>query len=428
MKLETAKGVRDFGPEQKILRNKIVENLTQVFELYGFSPFETPIIERAEVLTAKGGAGEESDVIKETFQLTDRGERKLGLRFELTLSLARYIGMTPDLKMPFKRYELGPVFRDGPIKLGRYRQFWQCDVDAIGSKDMMADAEIIMLALDCFKKLGLDAYLEVNNRKLMRGILEYAGISKKQANSVIITIDKLEKFGKAEVVKELKQKGVKPEQIDLLFKAFGLTGTNLEKLERLSKLIDNEIGKQGLFELQEIFSYVDTNQLVLNLSLARGLAYYTGPVFEGFMRNSKVKSSICGGGRYDNMIGSLLGKEEIPAVGISFGLDVIGEIVKPIAEKTVADIYIIPIRTAKQAMKICQKLRSNNIKADIDIGSRGISKNLAYANVLKIPYVLFIGEQELLQKKVKLRDMSSGKENLMGVDELITMLKGVFNP
>lgn len=426
MKLETAKGVRDFSPEDKILRNNIVEKLKKVFERYGFNPLETPIIERFDVLSAKGGAGSESDAMKETFQLTDQGKRKLGLRFELTLSFARFIGMNPNIKMPFKRYEFGPVFRDGPIKLGRYRQFWQCDVDIVGSKNMIADAEIIMLALDCFKELSLDACLQINSRKLLKGIIEYAGI-KEKADSVIIAVDKLEKYGKEEVKKELKEKGINENSIKKLFNALSLKGNNKEKINKLKKLIENETGKQGIKELEEILSYVNNKNIIFNPALARGLGYYTGTIFEGYLRKSKITSSICGGGRFDNMIGMLLETaQEYPAVGISFGLDVIADALKLKQKgeiKTITQIYIIPIKEAKKAFEILSKLRKNKIKADMDLMEKGISKNLDYANSLGIPYVLFVGEKELKQKKVKLRDMKSGKEQMLSIDKLINLLK-----
>ena len=180
MKLDTAKGVRDFPPQEKIIRQQIIDSLKSVFERYGYSPLETPIIERYEVLSAKFAAGQESDALKETFKFEDQGRRKLGLRFDLTVPLSRFVGMNPKTKMPFKRYEIGRTYRDGPIKLGRYREFWQCDVDVVGCKDVLADAEIIKLSLDVFKELGFDAYIELNNRKLLNGILEYAKVPKQK--------------------------------------------------------------------------------------------------------------------------------------------------------------------------------------------------------------------------------------------------------
>src|SRR3989344_2766627 len=204
MKPETAKGVRDIPPEEKIIKNQVLSAIREIFELYGFAPLETPLIERYETLAAKGSAGEESDVLKEIFKFTDQGERKLGLRFDLTVPLARYMSMNPNLKLPFKRYELGPVFRDGPIKLGRYREFWQVDVDIIGTKSMLADAEIIA-------------------RKLLNGLLEQADIKSKE--EAIIAIDKLSKIGKEGVTTELSKRGYTKKQITSLFSLIQETST-----------------------------------------------------------------------------------------------------------------------------------------------------------------------------------------------------------
>ncbi len=430
MELELAKGVRDFPPEEKIVRNEVVDKLKAVFEKYGYSPFETPIIERLDVLSAKGGAGEEADATKETFKLTDQGGRKLGLRFELTLSFSRFIGMNPTIKMPFKRYELGPVFRDGPIKLGRYRQFWQCDVDVVGTDNMLADAELVMLTMGCFNALGLDSYLQINDRKILRGFIEFAGIDAGKADSVIVSVDKLDKFGKDEVIKELESKGIESGQIIKLLNAMNVLGTNEEKLKMLKSVIKNEIGQQGLKEVEDILSYLSAEQkkkVVFNPSLARGLGYYTGPIFEGYLKGSKITSSICGGGRYDKMIGQLLGSgKEYPAVGISFGLDVITDAIKlekKEEKKTVTQVYVIPIGTPKESMAIAQKLRDKGIKVDINISGKGISKNLDYANSLGIPYVIFIGSDELKLKKVKLRDMKTGKEEMISIEAVIKKIK-----
>lgn len=420
MNLQNARGTRDFPPEDKILRNKVVDRLKEVFERYGYSPLETPLIERYDVLCAKCGAGEESDAMKETFQLSDQGNRKLGLRFDLTLPFSRFIGMNPTMKMPFKRYEFGSVFRDGPIKLGRYRQFWQCDVDIVGTNNMLADAEIIRLSLDCFKALALDAYIQINNRKLLKGIIEFVGISQKDADSVIISIDKLEKIGEVGVVKELEEKNIEDKKITKLLSAFNVRGSNEEKLNILNKLIQNDLGKEGLNELNVIFSYLNVEQkknILFNPSLARGLSYYTGPIFEGYLRNSKITSSICGGGRYDNLIGGLLGtKKEYPAMGISFGLDVITDALRLTnqqIQKTVTQVYVIPLGTQKESLEIAQKIRDQGIRADIDLSSRGISKNLQYANALNIPFTIIIGEDELKQNKIKLRNMITGAEKMI---------------
>ncbi|MFH0870407.1 MAG: histidine--tRNA ligase [archaeon] len=431
MELENSKGTRDFGPEDKILRNEVAGKLCSVFERYGFSPLETPILERYELLAAKAGAGEDSDALKEIFTLKDQGDRKLGLKFEQTLSFARFIGMNPNLKMPFKRYEIGPVFRDGPIKLGRYRQFWQCDVDVVGCREMAIDAEIIMLALDAFKELGLDASIEINNRKILKGIIEFAGIKESLADSVIISIDKLNKIGKGGVTKELEQKGIEDYKIAKLLSAFAVSGSFDEKLATLGGILTNDVGKEGLKEIEEVFSFFSDDQkerAVFNVALARGLGYYTGTIFEGFARKSEISSSICGGGRYDRMISGLLKTEkEYPCVGISFGLDVISDVFrlakKGDEKKSVVKAFVVPIKTLKECVKICQELRDAGINADMDYLGRGISKNLGYANDMNIPFSVIVGAKELEEKKIKLRDMKSGKEELLTVKEAVKQLK-----
>ena len=253
MKLLTARGVQDSPPEEKIIKNQVINTLKEVFELYGFAPLETPIIERYETLAAKFAAGESSDIMKETFTLTDQGKRNLGLRFDLTVPLARFIAMNPTLKMPFKRFEMGVVFRDGPIKAGRVRQFWQCDVDTIGSKSMLADAEILATIETGFNKLKLDTIIKVNNRKLLNGILEQAKIEDKE--TAIIAIDKLAKIGMKGVTEELLQKDFQKKQINAIFK---LIQENIS-LAKLKTQIKTEEGQEGIKELEELLRDLKEN-------------------------------------------------------------------------------------------------------------------------------------------------------------------------
>jgi len=424
MKLQTAKGVQDVPPGEKIVKNKVVSTLREVFETYGFTPLETPIMERYQTLAAKFAAGEASDALKEIFKLKDQGKRDLGLRFDLTVPLARYIAMNPTLKMPFKRYEIGSVFRDGPIKAGRLRQFWQCDIDIIGTKSMLADAEIIALLETGFNKLNLDVVIKVNNRKLLNGILEQAGVKKKE--EAIIAIDKLDKIGVKGVSTELKEWGFNKKQIESIF-TFVKEGVSLGKLKNQLK---NEEGQAGLAELEEVFTYLrqlGVKKAKFDVSLARGLAYYTGTVFEVFLKKGKITSSLAAGGRWDEMIGNFLGGNRlVPAVGASFGLVPIIESIKEkqkLIEKTPAQVYIIPIKTVKESLAIVQQLREAGVKVDFDLNGRGMSKNLQYANALAIPYAVIVGEQELKQNKVLLRDMQSGDQQLMTVKQLITKCK-----
>jgi len=424
MKLMTARGVQDSPPEEKIIKNKVVDTLREVFQLYGFAPLETPIIERYETLTAKFAAGEASDALKETFTLTDQGNRKLGLRFDLTVPLCRFVAMNPTLKMPFKRYEMGVVFRDGPIKAGRVRQFWQCDVDTIGSKSMLADAEILATTETGFNKLKLDTIIKVNNRKLLNGILEQAGIENKE--DAIIAIDKLAKIGVKGVTDELLEKGFQKKQINVVF---ALVKENIT-LSELKKKIKTEEGKEGIKELEEVFSYLrmmGIKSAKFDVSLARGLAYYTGTIFEAFMKKGKITSSLAGGGRYDQMIGNFMGGNRIvPAVGIAFGIVPIMETIKEkeeLTKRTPAQVLVIPIKTQKESLAIIQQLRNEKINATYDLNGRGMSKNLQYANALGIPYVVIIGSDELKKNKVLLRDMVTGDQKLLALKSVVHMLK-----
>ncbi|MGV8086721.1 MAG: histidine--tRNA ligase [Candidatus Woesearchaeota archaeon] len=424
MTIEMAKGVRDFTSEDKIIREELIGKLRLVFETYGYSPIETPSIERLDTLTAKFAAGSESDAAKEIFKLSDQGNRELGLRFDLTVPFSRFIALNPNLKMPFKRYEIGRVFRDGPIKLGRYREFWQCDVDVAGVNNVKAEAELLLLGLEVFKKLKLNAYIEVNNRKVLFGLMDYCDISPEKRDTVIVTIDKISKYGKDVVKKELMDKDIDNKSIEKLLEVFSISGTNNEILDSLTPLITSEIGIEGLTELKNLFDYlkfVEHGKIVLNISLARGLSYYTGTVFEGFLKNSKVTSSICGGGRYDNMIGMYASNNrQYPAVGISFGLEPITDALKlenPNLKKSVTELYIIPIKTFKESLVITTTLREAGLNVDMDLMEKGISKNLDYANTLKIPFVAFIGESELAEQKIKIKNMKDGTEKALTLDE-----------
>lgn len=430
MTIEMAKGVRDFAPEDKIIREQLVNTLTTIFQRYGYSPLETPSIERLDTLTAKFAAGTESDAAKEIFKLSDQGNRELGLRFDLTVPFSRFVALNPNLKMPFKRYEIGRVFRDGPIKLGRYREFWQCDVDITGVKTVKAEAELILLALDAFRELKLDAYIEINNRKLLFGIMEYCAIPSNKMETAIISIDKLAKYGFESVKKELLEKNISESSIEKIKSIFLIKGSPQEIIEQITPLLKDVVqAMEGLTELIELFDilkFVESGRVKLNLSLARGLGYYTGTVFEGFMKESKITSSICGGGRYDNMIGMYASNNrEYPAVGISFGLEPISDALKlinPNEAKTVTELYLIPIKTFKESLIIAKTLREAGLRVDIDLMDRGISKNLDYANANKIPFVGFIGDSEITQQKIKLKNMKTGSEKLASMQEVYEII------
>ncbi len=416
MEVLNAKGTKDYSGEEAIIREKTVSLLKEIFELYGFSPLENPVLERYEVLSSKYAGGNE--ILRETFRFVDQGKRELGLRYDLTVPLARFLAMNPQTKMPFKRYQIGKVFRDGPVGSNRMREFTQCDVDIVGSSSLAADAEILAVTYEFFKKINLKPTIKVNNRKVLNAIIDECGIEKELREKIILTIDKLDKTEENGVKDELLAKGISPDKIIKLMK--------LLKSENL-KLKD----EQGLIELKELVKYAKlfgVNNIKVDYSLARGLSYYTGTVFEVYVKD--IKEAITAGGRYDKMIGEFVGSGEYPAVGISFGLDRISNLVLNFKDpsifteaKTVTKVYIIPIGLFDEAINVLNELRKAEIKSDIDLNNRGISKNLDYVDKMKIPYALFIGKQELTKNKFKLRDMKSGKEELLGIKELIKKLK-----
>ncbi|MEK6892149.1 MAG: histidine--tRNA ligase [Nanoarchaeota archaeon] len=422
MDLQLPKGTRDFAPEEKIVRDNVVNTLKEVFELYGFAPLETPIFERFDVLSSKYTGG--AEILKETFKLKDQGGRDLGLRYDLTVPLARFIGMNPTIKMPFKRYQIGEVFRDGPVASARYRQFTQCDVDVIGSSSMAADAEIVSLIFTAFKKLDFEIVIKVNSRKLLNDFLDFCGVDKEKQDGIILSIDKLEKLGLNVVKNELKEQRIDEPTINKIINVITIKGSNDEKIKQLKNILKNS---DGLNQVEQLISYINNQNLEadFDVSLARGLSYYTGTVIEAFLKDSSVKSSVCAGGRYDRMIGNLLEKGEYPAVGVSFGVDRIYDAMlekQETKQKTNTKVYVIPIKTINEGIKIAQQLRDSGINADIDLNEKGPSKNLEYANSLGIPFVLFVGKKELQEGKLKLRDMKSGKEGMIDFDDVVKKL------
>src|SRR3989344_2187941 len=436
MKRQNPRGMSDFSPEESILRNRLINLFKQSFENYGFSHLETPVIDRFDVLSATYAGGDE--ILKETFKLRDQGKRELGLRYDLTVPLARYVGMNPQIKLPFKRYQIGAVYRDGPIKLGRTREFVQCDVDIVGNSSPLADAELLILASRIFDRLNLRVEIKLNSRKILNAIMEMLDIPEKDKIEFILSLDKLEKIGAKEVKEELKKKGIKEyDEITPLLSATkiksldGLKDYVRKLFEKKNKKFENTEYENGFNEIGEILNYsksLGIKNIEFNGALARGLAYYTGPVFEVFLKNSEIKSSVAGGGRYDEMIGKFLeGKNYYPATGISFGLEPIIKAMKlnkNEVKKTVTEVYVIPINTLKESLDIAEKLRKEGINVDVAFAKKGVSKGLDYANSLSIPYVIIIGEDELKKNKVKLKDMKSGKEKLLSVNEVIKKLKG----
>lgn len=422
IELRNLKGTGDFMPQEQRVRQEIIRKLQDVFEKYGYQQIETPTICYYDVLASKYAGG--AEILKEVYKLSDQGERELGLRYDLTVPFAKVIGMNPEIRMPFKRYEIGKVYRDGPVKTGRNREFIQCDVDMVGVKSVMAEAEFMMMAVEVYKMLGLDVYISYNNRKLLSGIIEFVGIQPEFVSEVTLNIDKLEKIGSDGVESELIQLGIATEKINKLLEYMKMQPDEL--IAALPSMQRNERMQQGIKELEELDSFFDIleikNALRFTPSLARGLEIYTGTVWEVFLADRSITSSVGAGGRYDNIIGAFINNGmDYPAVGMTFGLDVIYEalmIKDAVAVKPPVDLYIIPIGTDKACLKLATELRIKGLKVDVDMAYRKLKKSLDFANKQGIPYVVVLGDNELESGELLMKEMKIGKEYKVSMAKL----------
>ena len=396
---ENVKGFQDFLPPESLKREEIKKVIVKYFRLYGFLPVETATIEFEELMKPNN-LDTEDEAVSDRFRLKDRGSRNLSLRYEFTFQLARIFKQNQSIKLPFKRYQIGKVFRDEPTSSNRFREFTQCDADIIGDPSIKSDAECLALFNDILKALGIKAEIEINNRKLLNSILESVQIQNKA--DVMKELDKINKVGE-DVVKSNLRKYANPNQIITLFKL-------LEKpIEFFIKNLFD--GAEEIRELQSLCK-VYGFKTKFNPFLVRGLAYYTGNIFE--IKTSNLKESIAAGGRYDKIVGQYLGKE-VPAVGISFGLERLSNITNVKVEKT--KVILISINEDKETINLAKKLRKENISCFTIFGK--ISNALDYANSQSIPYANFIGEEEMKAKKFKLRDMNTGEEKLLSEEQII---------
>jgi histidyl-tRNA synthetase len=403
MELSNVKGTRDLGPADMVGRNEVIAIVKRVYESYGFQPLETPALENWDVLSAKGTGGR--DIIDQTYNFKDKSGRRLGLRYDLTVSLARYVAMNKQLAMPFKRYQYGKAWRYEEIKKGRYREFYQFDIDTVGSSSMLADAEIIACTVDAVAALGFKGFkVRINNRKLLDALLKYAGV--KKVSEALRAIDKLDKLGVAGVKKELNERGINKKSVEKVMKFVKISGKPDAVLKKAEKLVGKCDGVKELKELVGYLRMMGTASYEIDLSLARGMEYYTGPVFE--VDYGSI-GSIGGGGRYDRMIG-IFAEKEVPATGISLGIDRIVELRKS-QKKTVTDIFIAVVgNTLKEALKLARKLRKKNLNVELDLLGRSLSKQFDYANSKGIPKVIIVGEKDLKKGFVTEKDMKTGKQ------------------
>lgn len=418
MAYENVKGTYDYLPEKQIVREEIRSTLQGVFIKYGFAPIETPILCKYELLASKYSEG--ADILNEMYKLRDQGRRQLGLRYDLTITFSKLIGSNPNIVLPFKRYEIGKVFRDGPVKVGRNREFTQCDIDSVGVKSVLAEAEYMLMTNEAYKKLGLDIEIEFNNRKLLIGIINetLGDISEEQLRRAIMLIDKFAKLTEEELYTEFESIGISRETVNQLKEILECDYDSLKaKLEKST----NEMVREGISEIDELYSYLKGTEtfsiMKMVPNLARGIDIYTGMVWEIFLKERKVGNqefnmSIGGGGRYDKIITTFVDDgNEYPAVGMSFGLDVIYEIlILKNAGQTISnvDLYVIPMGTEAESLKFCSNMRELGVRTDMEMVKQRMKKSLGYANKLKIPFVIIIGENEVANGKVMLKNMADG--------------------
>ncbi|MBR4230605.1 MAG: histidine--tRNA ligase [Bacilli bacterium] len=431
MKIQNVKGGYDFLPKEQRVRNYIVDTLRKVFEEYGYNSIETPILCYYDILSDK--YDEKSDILKEIYQLSDQGERKLGLRYDLTVPFAKFIALNKNvLNMPFKRYEINKVFRDGPVKLGRDREFTQCDVDVVGLEGQFIEAELMTLYIEGFKRLGIDVFIKYNSRKFMNGILIESGLDESKISLATTIIDKMNKMSKEEFKKELLDIGIKENEYNFIIDNFSLSLADLTKKYSNS---NNESLVNGLNELNSLNDYFKklniTEDCLFDPTLARGQNYYTGNVFEVYDKQKRLTCSLGGGGRYDNIITNFINDGNLyPTVGISFGLSPIYEILKNepmFNDKSNITIYIIPMNTEVECLSLANMLRNLGINVEIEMKRKKVGKALDYANREKIPYVIVLGEDEIKNNRFVLKDMLNGNDTEIKIGDISKVSEVINN-
>ena len=422
-KLMNLKGTNDFLPEEQIIRNRITDTLKKYFELYGFLPIETPQLCYYDLLASKYAGG--SEILKEVYKFSDQGSREIGLRYDLTVPFSKVIGMNKGLILPFKRYEIGKVFRDGPVKLGRAREFYQCDVDACGVESPSAEVEYFNMTKRVFKEFNIDVEIGCNNRKFLSGILEYSGVSKENIPSFIISVDKLDKMTREEVEKEL----INHTDKIVIDKVFNYFNYSFDELKKELENTNIDLLKQGLAELDKLINLINAVGLndicIFTPFLARGLEIYTGSVWEIFDKSKNFKSALGSGGRYDKIITNFLNNgNEYPAIGMSFGLEPIYELLRQKeTEKIIKyDVYVYAFNIDKNLFEISELLRNNNLKVLTELNNIKLKKAMNIANRENIKYVVIIGEDELKCNSVSLKNMINGEQEIVKIDELVSKI------
>jgi len=444
------KGTRDFAPDEMNKRNYIFDTIKQVFQRFGFQPIETPAMENLDTLLGK--YGEEGD--KLLFKILNSGDflssvksndfnepntNKLalqicekGLRYDLTVPFARYVVQNQnDITFPFKRYQIQPVWRADRPQKGRYREFYQCDADVIGSNSLLNEVELLQIVDAVFNKLGTKVLIKLNNRKILSGIAQIVGQPDKIVD-MTVAIDKLDKIGIDKVNEELQSRGFSQENINVLQPIIQLKGSTQEKCNQLETVLaSSEVGLKGVAEIRTVFDYCQSldlsAEIELDISLARGLNYYTGTIIEVKALEVEI-GSICGGGRYDDLTG-IFGLKNVSGVGVSFGADRIFDVLNQLnryPEATTISTKLMFVNfgdaSEKQCLHKLKSIRNAGINAELYPDRAKMNKQMTYADKKQIPYVAFIGDDELLNNSISLKNMKSGEQKTVTLDELLALL------
>lgn len=429
---KTLPGFMELLPEEQIVFNQMKETIQKTYEKYGFLPIDTPVIEASEVLLAKAGGETEKQIYN-----FKKGENDLTLRFDLTVPLAKYVAEHYNqLTFPFKRYQIGKVYRGERPQRGRYREFYQCDIDVIGDGELSLffDAEMPMVIYNTFKALGLDEFcIFINNRKILEGLFKSIN-AENQKIEIMRIIDKLEKIGEENTIKELKTLGLNNESINTIINFININGKPLEILEKLENIrIDNPEFNLGKEELKKVIQFlkafgISDKYFAIDLKIARGLDYYTGTVYETFIDGHRDMGSICSGGRYNNLSDFYTDKK-MPGVGISIGLSrlyfVLNELnLIKVENKSISKVIVIPMtENFSYSIKVANILRENGINTELYCENKKIKAKFKYADKLKVPYAIIIGEDEIKTEKLAFKNMETGEQDSFTIDEILTLLK-----